>query len=305
MLLADEPPDVYEPILIEGVAVGRESGDLTMICEWLPSMARIYAMRGDFGPARRMTDESLYLARQIEVPSLIFHAVLMRGEIEREARDPSVAATWYLRYFEGTLRDTNYLSRANATVACALRRYAEVCIVLGDPRLAAIIYGATSRPSAGWGTMSEGFDFASWSGPDESIAVARTALGDEAFARHWAEGQEMTIEQTVEHVLYVAREADAGAHPPTPGAASPGSDTSARLKKGAVFGTSVLGRRECEVAALVAKGLSNRAIADALVIAPRTVETHVSNILGKLGLHSRAQIAAWSVEHGLAAPHRN
>jgi non-specific serine/threonine protein kinase len=64
---------------------------------------------------------------------------------------------------------------------------------------------------------------------------------------------------------------------------------------------SPLTAREREVAALVAEGFSNRAIADALVIAPRTVETHVSNILGKLDLHSRAQIAAWAVEHGLVA----
>jgi DNA-binding CsgD family transcriptional regulator/tetratricopeptide (TPR) repeat protein len=57
--------------------------------------------------------------------------------------------------------------------------------------------------------------------------------------------------------------------------------------------------REREVAALVARGLSNRAIADQLVVGERTVETHVTNVLGKLGFSSRAQIAVWAVEHGL------
>jgi len=61
-----------------------------------------------------------------------------------------------------------------------------------------------------------------------------------------------------------------------------------------------LTEREREVAALVAQGKSNREIADALIVGERTVETHVSNILSKLGFTSRAQIAAWSVEKGLS-----
>jgi non-specific serine/threonine protein kinase len=60
-----------------------------------------------------------------------------------------------------------------------------------------------------------------------------------------------------------------------------------------------LSRRECEVATLIARGLTNRAIAEQLVIAERTAETHVSNILSKLGLDTRAQIAAWAVAHQL------
>jgi DNA-binding NarL/FixJ family response regulator len=55
-----------------------------------------------------------------------------------------------------------------------------------------------------------------------------------------------------------------------------------------------LTRREQDVAALVAQGLSNSQIAAALVISPRTVETHVQHIMDKLGCSSRAQIAAWS-----------
>jgi non-specific serine/threonine protein kinase len=60
-----------------------------------------------------------------------------------------------------------------------------------------------------------------------------------------------------------------------------------------------LSRREREIAILVARGLTNRAIAERLVIAERTADTHVSNILGKLGLETRAQIAVWAAERHL------
>jgi DNA-binding NarL/FixJ family response regulator len=61
-------------------------------------------------------------------------------------------------------------------------------------------------------------------------------------------------------------------------------------------GPMPLTRREQEVAALVAKGLTNREIAQALVIAEGTVGAHIDHILNKLGFRSRAQIAVWSSE---------
>jgi DNA-binding CsgD family transcriptional regulator len=57
----------------------------------------------------------------------------------------------------------------------------------------------------------------------------------------------------------------------------------------------LLTRREREVIALIARGYSNRAIAEALVISERTAENHVANILGKLGCISRAQAAAYLI----------
>jgi DNA-binding NarL/FixJ family response regulator len=57
--------------------------------------------------------------------------------------------------------------------------------------------------------------------------------------------------------------------------------------------------REFEVAELIAKGLTNNSIARRLSVAPRTAEAHVENIRRKLGVRSRAQIAAWVTEHRL------
>jgi ATP/maltotriose-dependent transcriptional regulator MalT len=75
------------------------------------------------------------------------------------------------------------------------------------------------------------------------------------------------------------------------------SPSSRQLEKVASGG---LTSREREIAALVAAGKSNAAIASDLVLSSRTVETHVTNILAKLGFASRSQIAAWAAERGLS-----
>jgi DNA-binding NarL/FixJ family response regulator len=62
-----------------------------------------------------------------------------------------------------------------------------------------------------------------------------------------------------------------------------------------------LTRREGEIAALIARGLTNRQIAAALHISERTAENHVQHILTKLGLHTRTQIALWSAGSSGAA----
>jgi DNA-binding CsgD family transcriptional regulator len=59
-------------------------------------------------------------------------------------------------------------------------------------------------------------------------------------------------------------------------------------------GAAALTRRELQIAEKIAQGLTNRAIAEALVISPRTVDGHVERMLAKLGFATRAQIAAWT-----------
>ena len=53
------------------------------------------------------------------------------------------------------------------------------------------------------------------------------------------------------------------------------------------------------MATLIAQGLTNREIAEALAISERTAGNHVQHILNKLGFSSRARIAVWAVAHGL------
>jgi DNA-binding NarL/FixJ family response regulator len=76
---------------------------------------------------------------------------------------------------------------------------------------------------------------------------------------------------------------------------TPYVDRTAELLAQLGGGATVLSPREADVAKLVAEGLTNRQIAERLVISERTAQNHVQHILTKLGFTTRSQIAAWSV----------
>jgi DNA-binding NarL/FixJ family response regulator len=65
-------------------------------------------------------------------------------------------------------------------------------------------------------------------------------------------------------------------------------------------GPDALTPREREVAALLADGLTNAGLAERLYISPRTAAVHVSNILAKLGMASRTEVATWAVREGIS-----
>jgi predicted ATPase/DNA-binding CsgD family transcriptional regulator/Tfp pilus assembly protein PilF len=90
--------------------------------------------------------------------------------------------------------------------------------------------------------------------------------------------------------------------PHEPGAAAGAGSAQPAWRPSLRVAPDLLTRREREIAILVSRGKSNREIADALVVSERTVEWHTGNILSKLDLQSRTQIAAWVVDQGLMVP---
>jgi len=140
--------------------------------------------------------------------------------------------------------------------------------------------------------------------------VTREALGDHEYDTALQRGRAMTFDEAVRYALGedTAEPDPAGrtVGGPVPGIPVPGGpvlggripgdtgDTAATSVAGPeAAGMSVLTRRERQVAAEIAKGLSNKEIAARLLIAPRTAESHVERIIQKLGFSRRAQIAAW------------
>jgi predicted ATPase/DNA-binding CsgD family transcriptional regulator/Tfp pilus assembly protein PilF len=139
---------------------------------------------------------------------------------------------------------------------------------------------------------------------EEMLELARDRLGASTAAALFAEGREMTAEDAVGYAL--------DAQPDTPGSGPPG--LSAHPGAGNLGGpgepawadparhaaakpASPLTAREHEIVLLIVRGLSNRQIADELVISPATAARHVANILAKLGFSSRTQIASWAARH--------
>jgi len=61
----------------------------------------------------------------------------------------------------------------------------------------------------------------------------------------------------------------------------------------------LLTRREREILALVADGMTNQQIAEQLFISPRTVDTHRTNIMQKLDIHDLANLVHYAIEHGI------
>jgi non-specific serine/threonine protein kinase len=109
----------------------------------------------------------------------------------------------------------------------------------------------------------------------ETTARCRAALGEGEYEALYRAGHDQRLEDAAAQVL----------GEPTAAAAPP--------EAAAVPDQYGLTRRERDVAALVAEGLSNRDIAARLVISQRTAETHVQNMLAKTGFSTRSQLAVW------------
>lgn len=88
-------------------------------------------------------------------------------------------------------------------------------------------------------------------------------------------------------------------HPATTRAFLPSTPASVAPAVPADGGAEALTRREIEVLRLIVQGFTNSQIADRLVLSPRTVETHRSNILAKLHLKNRADLVRYAMGHGL------
>ena len=195
---------------------------------------------------------------------------LADGELE-------AARVWFCRAVEimSAFRDIHWMSVALLGLAWIASEQGEA------ERAARIMGGVEALCDAVGMPMVDLFFQASH---ERAIELARGQLGEAAFAAFWAAGRTVPFADFVADAL---------------GTGQPSSSDDVSARETAPAGTT-LSPREGEVAALIARGLTNQQIAETLVISPLTAITHVRNIMRKLGVTSRAQVAAWvATNHGV------
>ena len=194
------------------------------------------------------------------------HAAMAAGDIQRATRLFLESADRY----GASGRDRRGLAECVVGLACTAVRAGQIL-------LAARLFGSAEAALERLQTVLSPPSQADYERGLGALAASGSA---DSIAAERALGQTLELEQAVDE----ARALVLGLH--AVGA------TSTQLNS--------LTSREREVAALLARGMRNREIAEVLVIAERTAKNHVQRVLDKLGVHSRAEVAARAEELGLA-----
>jgi predicted ATPase/DNA-binding CsgD family transcriptional regulator len=283
-----------------GLRLMREVDQLWGADRALIGLGQLAQLRGDGAAARAYYEEALPGLRMIDAGPEIARCLSGIGRVALDQGDTEGARQ--------ALTDSLTRSRAHGMrlgVARSLEAFAELMALEGELSTAVRLGGAAAA-------LREAIGQAPIAGArqERMLTPIRRKLGDHVIAQLWGEGRDLTSEAAVALALAPSGTRAAPAVPPQRPAADdhascsavPGSAPPPRTPAITVSATtspvtppSTLTPREQEIAALIARGLSNKGIADELVISSATVARHVTNILTKLGFASRAQVAAWWV----------
>jgi predicted ATPase/DNA-binding CsgD family transcriptional regulator len=259
--------------------------------------------RNDNAAALAHFRNALELFRQLGARTEIARCLAGIGWVSLATADVPTAAASLAESLELSMAAGQRLG-----VARGLEAIAALAVVQGADTIAVRLEGASTVLREAVGPARSA---AAQARLDRLIGSAHQRLGQDATASLVAEGRRLSTHEAVRYALSFARNTSPASPDLPAGTASPETapvsgqhvaDQSADGQRdaregasGALVPPSVLTARELEIAKLIARGLSNRAIAEELVISPATAARHVANILGKLGVNSRAQVAAWTV----------
>ena len=136
---------------------------------------------------------------------------------------------------------------------------------------------------------------------DRRMVVPAIRAGARGYVYKDVDPQALATAVRSVHAGHVLLEPEVAAALLDGGGAGVGTGSGVGGGGGSAGGASPLTAREQEVLVLIAQGQANREIARSLVLAEKTVKTHVSNILMKLGVADRTQAALWAVRHGVVS----
>jgi non-specific serine/threonine protein kinase len=289
----------------EYLRLNEELGDLARQVFGLAQMGLIATVQEDFIAASGWHEQALRLARTLDDRFSIARLCYLLGGVRRLLGDQAGAAELFAEaaprldtkdpwgrarewMFPGDLAvDQGQYERAAELYRTALRHFQRVsfrpwinwvtqrigilAIRMGDQRRGVRILSARQEIDAR--ALAGMFPELAYE-RRRALEHARLALGDATYAAESTIGETLTLEDAV-------LEAFEGAHVEPIPSASDGALTP----------------RQHEVASLIARGLTNGQIAERLVVSPHTAERHVENILDRLRLSSRVEVAVWMVEH--------
>ena len=295
-------PVAARPLLEESAALFR-AGNMQRLAMPLNTLGRVALRQGDDTGARAYCEEALAVARATGDELFIAEALAQLGTVALHVGDSGQATELYQQSL--TLIWTRGYREC---IAEDLAGLAATASLLGQPERAARLFGAVEALREVSGIRLSPLPRADY---DRAVEGIRAHLDEATFAQAWEKGRAMPLEQAIAEALATQDEPPTGTKfpqvneeetssvvpPGTPLSQSPRALSPRRALKQHFGG---LTSREREVACLVAQGKSNRAIADELVVGVSTVEAHITHIFTKLGFSSRAQIAAWAVDKGLA-----
>jgi predicted ATPase/DNA-binding CsgD family transcriptional regulator len=257
----------------ESLRLFRQAGDRLRVGTLLGGLGNYELSAGNLEAARGHLAESLDIARALNDRHSIVIQTFNLGLAEYLGGSPDAAEALFAESLDLASRMGMRAATAYALIGLALAGHAGT-----DAGWPARLHGAADRALADLGRALEPLEAQL---ADLDRQRLRAAMGEEAFDAEYAAGRALDPAQVLAELGHM----DAAAGQPQ--AAAIGEDV------------TVLTSRERDVLKLVALGLSNRDIAQRLVLSEHTVHRHLANILRKLDLSSRAAAAAWGVRTGL------
>jgi predicted ATPase/DNA-binding CsgD family transcriptional regulator len=250
--------------LEESLALWQQLGDAWFTAQALNALGDMARSQTDYARASELYSRSLTLLRQHGITTSVASELHNLGYVAHHLDDERQAIHRFLEALEIFANQGDHRGAAECLlgVAVALRG-------AGQLQDAARLFGAGHGLLASIGGTQWPTNVAEVQPAQEDT---RRELSQDAFARAWSEGRAMGLDGALRFARELAVAASAVESVPR-------------------VGVAALTPREREIAALLARGYSNRQIADALVISEQTAETHVKRILAKLDMRSRHQVA--------------
>jgi predicted ATPase/class 3 adenylate cyclase/DNA-binding CsgD family transcriptional regulator len=269
-------------LLEEALALQKNIGDKQSAATSLLWLGEVVLEQGEMTSAQSLAEEALRSFKELGDMQGVADTLLDLGELAITQGNYTSARA---RYVEGLALARERIIQHPVNTMIGLEGLAEVVAAQGEPIWAARLWGAALAQREATSFPLTPYNPARY---ERAVAAVRAQIGEQVFAVAWAEGRAMSLEQVLvapaPHTI-----------PPT----SPTGQSSRSPAKSSSTFPDNLTAREVEVLRLVAQGLTDFQVAEQLVISPRTVNSHLTAIYGKIQVSSRSAATRYAIEHHL------